>query len=106
MNQKKDKKIPEPKVAGLDPYHDRVFIRPHAIIGEQKTAGGIVVPDTAKEKPITGTIVKVGPGSQDIPVMQSKEGKNVIFSKFSGTEITVEGEVLLLMREGEILSGY
>jgi chaperonin GroES len=85
----------------LQPLHDRVIIRPAA--AEQKTAGGIIIPDTAKEKPQRGTVVAAGPGKKDEPVTV-KEGDTVLFGKYAGTEIKVGGEDLLIVRESDILA--
>ena len=90
----------------LKPLADRVIIRP--MEAEEKTKGGIILPDTAKEKPIEGTIVAVGPGkiSEDgKPVkMEVKVGDKVLYGKYSGTEVTVDGEELLIMRESDIFA--
>jgi chaperonin GroES len=94
------------KVASYELYDDRVLVKPAA--AETKTAGGIIIPDTAKEKPQKGTIVAVGPGKYAeqtgniIPVKQ-KAGDIVLYGKYAGTEITVEGEDLLMMRSSDIL---
>lgn len=87
-------------------YEDRVLIK--AAAAEQKTAGGIIIPDTAKEKPQRGTIVAVGPGKYAeqtgslIPVKQ-RVGDQVLYGKYAGTEISVEGEDYLIMRTSDIL---
>ena len=83
------------------PLHDRVIVRPAA--AEQKTAGGIIIPDTAKEKPQRGTIIAAGPGKKDEPVTV-KPGDNVLYGKYSGTEIQINGEDFLIMRESDILA--
>lgn len=83
------------------PLHDRVIVRPAA--AEEKTAGGIIIPDTAKEKPQRGTVVSAGPGKKDEPVTV-KSGDTVLYSKYAGTEITINGEDLLIMRESDILA--
>ena len=85
----------------ITPLHDRVIVRPAVV--ETKTAGGIIIPDTAKEKPQQGTVVAAGPGKKDEPVTV-KTGDMVLYSKYAGTEITVEGEELLIMRESDILA--
>jgi chaperonin GroES len=90
----------------LKPLADRVVVKPSA--AEEKTKGGIILPDTAKEKPVIGEIVAVGPGkvSEDgkkIP-MEVKVGDKVLYGKYSGTEVTVEGEELLIMREADIFA--
>jgi len=87
-------------------YDDRVLVKPAK--AEEKTAGGIIIPDTAKEKPQKGTVVAVGMGKYSeqsgtlIPVQQ-KVGDVVLYGKYSGTEITIEGEELLIMRASDIL---
>ena len=87
------------------PLHDRVLVR--RIEAEEKTAGGIIIPDTAKEKPQEGEVVSVGEGVRDedgdrIP-LDVKAGDRVLFGKWSGTEVTVDGEELLIMKESDIL---
>ena len=69
---------------------------------EEKTASGIIIPDTAKEKPQKGTVVAVGPGKKDEP-MTVKEGDSVLYGKYSGTEINLDGDDVLIMRESDIL---
>ncbi len=87
-------------------YDDRVLIKPAA--AEEKTSGGIIIPDTAKEKPQKGTVIAVGPGKYAeqtgnlIPVNQ-KIGDTVLYGKYAGTEISVEGEDYLIMRSSDIL---
>ncbi|HVU94237.1 MAG TPA: co-chaperone GroES [Puia sp.] len=83
------------------PLHDRVIIRPAR--AEEKTAGGIIIPDTAKEKPQRGTVVAAGPGTKDEPVTV-KEGDMVLYGKYAGTELKVGGEDLLIVRESDILA--
>lgn len=87
------------------PLHDRVVLR--RIEQEAKTAGGIIIPDTAKEKPMEGEIVAVGSGARDengnVVALDVKAGDRVLFSKWSGTEITVNGEELLVMKESDIV---
>ena len=85
----------------VTPLHDRVIVKPAA--AEEKTAGGIIIPDTAKEKPQRGTVVAAGPGKKDEPVTV-KIGDTVLYGKYAGTELTVEGEELLIMRESDILA--
>ncbi len=85
----------------LAPLHDRVVVKPAP--GDEKTAGGIIIPDTAKEKPQRGTIVAAGPGKKDEPVTV-KAGDTVLFGKYAGTEIQLEGDNLLIMRESDILA--
>lgn len=87
------------------PLHDRVLVR--RIEAEEKTAGGIIIPDTAKEKPQEGEIVAVGEGARDedgdrIP-LDVKAGDRILFGKWSGTEVKVDGEELLIMKESDIL---
>src|SRR5688572_2925653 len=87
------------------PLHDRVVVR--RIEGESKTAGGIIIPDTAKEKPQQGEIVAVGPGGRDeagklIPI-DLKVGDRILFGKWSGTEVKIDGEDLLIMKESDVM---
>jgi chaperonin GroES len=89
----------------LRPLHDRVVVK--RIDAEDKTAGGIIIPDTAKEKPSQGEVVAVGPGGRDeagklIPI-DLKVGDRVLFGKWSGTEIKLDGQELLIMKESDIL---
>lgn len=85
----------------IRPLADRVVIEPAA--AEEKTASGIIIPDTAKEKPQRGTVVAVGPGKKDEPTTV-KVGETVLYGKYSGTEIAVEGGDYLIMRESDILA--
>jgi len=85
----------------VTPLHDRVIVKPAA--AEEKTAGGIIIPDTAKEKPQRGSIVAVSTGKKDEPITV-KIGDNVLYGKYAGTEITIEGQDLLIMRESDILA--
>lgn len=89
------------KTLSIKPLADRVIVKPAA--AEEKTKGGIIIPDTAKEKPQKGTVVAAGPGKKDEPVTV-KVGDDVLYGKYSGTEITVEGEDYLIMRESDILA--
>jgi chaperonin GroES len=89
------------KKANITPLHDRIIVRPAA--AETKTAGGIIIPDTAKEKPQRGTVVAAGPGKKDEPVTV-KTGDTVLYSKYAGTEISIDGEDLIIMRESDILA--
>ena len=87
------------------PLHDRVVVK--RIEAEEKTAGGIIIPDSAKEKPSQGEVVSVGPGGRDengklIP-MDVKAGDRVLFGKWSGTEVKLDGKDLLIMKESDIL---
>ena len=83
----------------IKPLADRVLVEPAA--AEQKTSGGIIIPDTAKEKPQKGKIVAVGNGKKDEP-MTVKVGDNVLYGKYAGTEITFEGKEYLIMKESDI----
>ena len=85
----------------ITPLHDRVIVKPAA--AETKTAGGIIIPDTAKEKPQRGTVIAVGAGKTDEP-MTVKVGDMVLYGKYAGTEIALEMEDLLIMRESDILA--
>lgn len=85
----------------VKPLADRVLVEPAA--AEQKTAGGIIIPDTAKEKPQRGTVVAIGNGKKDEP-LTVKVGDQILYGKYSGTEITVEGKDYLIMRESDILA--
>ena len=87
------------------PLHDRVVVR--RIAAEEKTKGGIIIPDTAQEKPQEGEVIAVGPGGRDengklIPI-DLKAGNRVLFGKWSGTEVKIEGEDLIIMKESDIL---
>ena len=87
------------------PLHDRVVVR--RIEADQKTKGGIIIPDTAKEKPSEGEVIAVGPGGRDesgklIPI-DLKSGDRVLFGKWSGTEVKLDGEDLLIMKESDIM---
>ena len=90
----------------MKPLADRVVIRPAA--AEEKTKGGIILPDTAKEKPVIGEIVAVGPGKVTDEgkkvALEVKVGDKVLYGKYSGTEVTVEGEEYLIMREADIFA--
>lgn len=87
------------------PLHDRVVVR--RVESEEKTAGGIIIPDTAKEKPSEGVVVSVGPGARDdngqVVAPDVKSGDRVLFGKWSGTEVKVGGEDLLIMKESDIM---
>ena len=87
------------------PLHDRVVVK--RVEQETKTAGGIIIPDTAKEKPMEGEIVAVGPGARDesgkVVALDVKAGDRILFGKWSGTEVKIEGEDLLIMKESDIL---
>jgi len=87
------------------PLHDRVVVR--RIDAEDKTAGGIIIPDTAKEKPQQGEVVAVGPGARDeqgkLVPLDVKPGEIVLFAKWSGTEVKIDGKELLIMKESDIM---
>jgi chaperonin GroES len=90
----------------LKPLADRVVVKPSE--AEERTKGGIIVPDTAKEKPVWGEVIAVGPGKvsddgKQIP-MEVKVGDRVLYGKYSGTEVTIDGEELLIMRESDIFA--
>ncbi|HZZ62500.1 MAG TPA: co-chaperone GroES [Roseiarcus sp.] len=87
------------------PLHDRVLVR--RVEAEEKTKGGIIIPDTAKEKPQEGEVVAVGPGPRDesgklVPI-DLKAGDRILFGKWSGTEIKIEGEDLIIMKESDVM---
>ncbi len=87
------------------PLHDRVVVR--RLTAEEKTAGGIIIPDTAREKPMEGEIVAAGPGARNeqgqIVALDVKAGDRVLFGKWSGTEVKLDGEELLIMKESDIM---
>jgi chaperonin GroES len=87
------------------PLHDRVVVR--RLSAEEKTAGGIIIPDTVKEKPMEGEVVAVGPGARNeqgaIVALDVKAGDRVLFGKWSGTEVKLDGEELLIMKESDIM---
>ena len=87
------------------PLHDRVVVK--RIDAEEKTAGGIIIPDTAKEKPQEGEVIAVGPGARDesgkVVQLDVKAGDRVLFGKWSGTEVRIDGEDLLIMKESDIM---
>ncbi len=87
------------------PLHDRVVVR--RIDAEEKTKGGIIIPDTAKEKPQEGEVIAVGPGARDesgkIQALDVKAGDRILFGKWSGTEVKIDGEELLIMKESDIM---
>jgi chaperonin GroES len=87
------------------PLHDRVVIR--RLEGEEKTKGGIIIPDTAKEKPQEGEVVAVGPGARDesgkLIALNLRTGDRVLFGKWSGTEVKIDGQDLLIMKESDIM---
>ena len=87
------------------PLHDRVLVR--RIEGDEKTSGGLIIPDSAKEKPAEGEVVSVGAGARkdngELIAMDVKSGDKVLFGKWSGTEVKIDGEDLLIMKESDIL---
>jgi len=87
------------------PLHDRVVVK--RLEGEEKTKGGIIIPDTAKEKPQEGKVIAVGPGARDesgkLTPLDVKAGDRVLFGKWSGTEVKVDGDDLLIMKESDIM---
>jgi chaperonin GroES len=85
----------------IKPLADRVLIEPSS--AEEKTAGGLIIPDTAKEKPQRGTVIAVGPGKKDEP-MTVKEGDVVLYGKYAGTEITINNTNYLIMRESDVVA--
>src|SRR3954466_12030610 len=90
---------------GFRPLHDRVVIR--RVEAEEKTLGGIIIPDTAKEKPMEGEVVAIGPGARDdsgkVQPLDVKVGDRVLFGKWSGTEVKLDGEDLIIMKEADIM---
>ena len=92
-------------MAKFRPLHDRVVVR--RLNAEEKTTGGIIIPDTAKEKPMEGEIVAAGPGARNeagaLVPLEVKAGDRVLFGKWSGTEVKIDGEELLIMKEADIL---
>jgi chaperonin GroES len=90
---------------GFRPLHDRVLVR--RLDGEAKTAGGIIIPDTAKEKPSQGKVVSVGAGARDsdgkLVPMSLKKGDKVLYGKWSGTEVKIDGKDMLIMRESDVM---
>ncbi len=87
------------------PLHDRVLVR--RVESEEKTAGGLIIPDSAKEKPAEGVVVSVGAGARDEDgdriAMDVKEGDRILFGKWSGTEVSIDGEEMLIMKESDIM---
>jgi chaperonin GroES len=90
---------------GFRPLHDRVLIR--RVEAEEKSAGGIIIPDTAKEKPMEGEVVAVGPGARGddgkLQPLDVKAGDRVLFGKWSGTEVKLDGEDLIIMKESDVM---
>jgi chaperonin GroES len=92
----------------FNPLHDRVLIR--RLESDERTAGGIIIPDTAQEKPMQGEVVGAGPGARDsdgarVP-LEVKAGDQVLFGKFAGTDVTINGEDLLIVKESDILAVF
>jgi chaperonin GroES len=87
------------------PLHDRVVVR--RVESEEKTAGGIIIPDTAKEKPMEGEVIAVGPGARnekgEVVALDVKVGDRILFGKWSGSEVRLDGEDLLIMKESDIM---
>jgi len=87
------------------PLHDRVVVR--RLEAEEKSSGGIIIPDTAKEKPMEGEVIAVGPGARDeagkLVPLDVKAGNRILFGKWSGTEVKLDGEELLIMKEADIM---
>ncbi len=87
------------------PLHDRVLVR--RIEQEEKTTGGIIIPDTVKEKPIEGEVISVGPGARnekgELVPLDVKAGDRILFGKWSGTEVKIDGEELLIMKESDVM---
>ena len=87
------------------PLHDRVVVR--RLTAEEKTAGGIIIPDTAKEKPMEGEVIAAGPGARNeqgqLVALDVKAGDKILFGKWSGTEVKLDGEELLIMKESDIM---
>jgi chaperonin GroES len=87
------------------PLHDRVVVR--RVESEEKTAGGIIIPDTAKEKPMEGEVIAVGPGARnekgEIVALDVRVGDRILFGKWSGSEVKIDGEDLLIMKESDIM---
>jgi chaperonin GroES len=96
-----------PKEEGMKfrPLHDRLVVR--RVEAEEKTKGGVIIPDTAKEKPMEGEVLAVGPGARDesgkVHPLEVKVGDRVLFGKWSGTEVRLDGEDLLIMKESDVL---
>ena len=89
----------------LRPLHDRVLVK--RLEGEAKTKGGIIIPDTAQEKPSEGKVIAVGPGARDeagkLVPLDVKKGDRILFGKWSGTEVKVDGDELLIMKESDVM---
>jgi len=89
----------------LRPLHDRVLVKP--VLQDEKTTGGIIIPDTAKERPMKGEVVAVGPGSRSddgkLQPLDVKVGDTVLYGKWSGTEVKIDGDDFLIMRESDVM---
>ena len=88
-------------MAKIQPLADRVLVKPAA--AEEKTVGGIIIPDSAKEKPLRGTVLAVGNGTKDEPMVLA-EGDTILYGKYAGTELEFDGEKLLIMRQSDVLA--
>lgn len=99
--QTKLNNIKKQKTMNVKPLSDRVLVLPNP--AEEKTAGGLIIPDTAKEKPLAGKVVAAGPGTAEVK-MEVKEGDQVLYGKYAGTEINVEGTTYLILKQSEILA--
>ena len=85
----------------VKPLSDRVLVLPNP--AEQKTAAGLIIPDTAKEKPLMGKVIAVGPGTAEV-TMEVKEGDQVLYGKYAGTEVTIDGQEYLIMAQKDIMA--
>ena len=101
--QKTINKLKHKETMTIKPLSDRVLVLPNP--AEEKTVGGLFIPDSAKEKPLMGKVVAVGPGTADIK-MEVKEGDTVLYGKFAGTELNIDGVDYLIMRQNDILAVY
>lgn len=99
--QTKLNNIKKQNTMNVKPLSDRVLVLPNP--AEEKTAGGLIIPDTAKEKPLAGKVVAAGPGTAEVK-MEVKEGDQVLYGKYAGTEINVEGTTYLILKQSEILA--
>jgi chaperonin GroES len=97
--------VPKENIMTFRPLHDRILVR--RIEAEEKTAGGIIIPDTAREKPMEGEVIATGPGARDeagkVQPLDVKVGDRILFGKWSGTEIRLNGEDLLIMKESDVM---
>ena len=96
-----EKYINKYSMTNIQPLADRVLVKPAA--AEEKTVGGIIIPDSAKEKPLRGTVLAVGNGTKD-EQMVLKEGDTILYGKYAGTELELDGEKLLIMRQSDVLA--